>query len=992
MKKIIKLIFSLVLCISLFSFEIKAQDSSVYNTIKQNLITMLTGKDIQSNSEQMKKKIKYIHDEANKVYKLIKNDNEFDKPIIVNGNISDGNLNTTFLNILKIASAYKTDYKDSTSLYNKTEVIEKIKKLLLNIYNSHLSDKSKTYTGNWYNWEISLPNSISKILILLENELEPELTTKYIQFLDDSLRAGKKDNPKIGEIQLDSSYHTGANLIDISLNRILQGAIKKDNARIKNAVDSMSTAFVKIDPNYLVNGNTDGVYLDDSFIQHHTVAYSGSYGKVYIDKTAQSLSLLKNTEYKLSETSLKFIKTAFEKTFLPIIYEGYVLENMKGRAVSRTATGYSDGLVFLEALLVIADYTQDTDLYGYAKYLNNIIPTYNKPNFTNIGAFKLLDELNTKPGDAKYISNGFYDYNMMDRDVSIQKDYLFTVARSSNRISKYEYMSKENTQPWLQGDGMHYLYLKGQFHDLHYGASYFHTIDPLELSGTTKTSESREDIVKNLGTNHNFDSIPTKRNEYLFFPTASNTISGSIKNNEFYFSTMQLGDDAGYIASNSDEKQFLDPNFKTYKNVEGNKSWFMLEDEILVMNSNISHPDKSLTLTTTIDNRQFNSDDKLDISIVNKGNINELKNSISPSTSPIYSDKADSLSLITSGRGKIGYYFFNNPKISVTKELRSGTSETVRPIDSGKKPYSKQFFKVQVDQTNNPSLAYVILPNQDKKQVSEYAPKMKILRSDNVHHIQYKDYDVYSFFEVASENGIEVSQPTLIIKQQIKDQLTLKISDSTLSAKQLIVKLDDKFNYALIDPNNKVSIDKNVITINSENSNGVPFELTLKVKEKEVINATSIQNTAQTRKMLGLQDNNTLISVHGLFFEGTKLHVKPILNTKSHLSFDISLSLDNKEVQLNGKVLVTIPVDSSKVVDKIEHIKNGQVINQMDLIDYKPHSSFIKFETDHFSEYRITFKEINPTSKSNVDTSDILHYTPFVFFISALLLFRLRKA
>ena len=38
----------------------------------------------------------------------------------------------------------------------------------------------------------------------------------------------------------------------------------------------------------------------------------------------------------------------------------------------------------------------------------------------------------------------------------------FALARSSDRISKYEYMSGENLMPWFQGDGAHYLYLSGQ--------------------------------------------------------------------------------------------------------------------------------------------------------------------------------------------------------------------------------------------------------------------------------------------------------------------------------------------------------------------------------------------------------------------------------------------------------------------------------------------------------------------------------------------------
>lgn len=611
--------------------------------------------------------------------------------------------------------------------------------------------------------------------------------------------------------------------MDISLNRILQGAIKNDDARIKNAIDSLQTAFKKIDPHQLVNGNVDGVYLDDSFIQHHSVAYSGSYGKVFIDKATQSLNLLKNTSQKISDESIQFLKNSYEKTFLPIIYEGYVLENVKGRAVSRSATGYADGLVFLESLLVFSDYIKDDTFKSYAKYIQKKIPDYNKPNFNNLNAFKLLDEISKDEKiNPSYIPNGFYDFKLMDRDVSIQKDYLFTVARSSDRISKYEYMSKENTMPWLQGDGMHYLYLSGQKHNIHYGNSYFQTIDPLELPGTTKTSEERIDIVKNLDKEHNFDGYKEKRNEFLFFPVATNKISGSIKDDTLFFSTMQLGDDAGYIESLNKDSKLLAPGFKTYKNVDGNKSWFMLEDQILGMNSNISHPNKNFTLTTTIDNRQYEKTDKISGSIDSQ-EFNEKQN-------VSYEGNAERIALNVAGRGNIGYYFFNNPKLRVQTELRTGNSQTVRPIN-GNTNFEKQYFKIQTDQTNQPSLAYVILPNKNKKDALAYTPEMEIIRNDNVHHVKYKGTHAYSFFEATNEDIYHVKQPTLILAKKENDILNLSISDSTLQADKLEIELAEDTDYEVVSLDDGVTLENNKIIINMKNQNGKTFNLKIKIKK-----------------------------------------------------------------------------------------------------------------------------------------------------------------
>lgn len=990
MKKLLSFVLIFVLSISLFKIPV-IRATSEFDTIKKNLISMVTGDGITTDSDQFKKKIKYIHDEATKVEKLEITNNEFKTlPILKDNVINDKNLNDTFINIYKLALAYKT--KDGT-LYNKPEILEKIKNLLSNIYTNHLTDKTKTYTGNWYYWEISMPQNLSKTLILLEQNLDSTLIQNYLKFMDESLRAGNKDDSTPGDIELNSSYHTGANLMDISLNRILQGSLKKDNNIIQNALESLQTAFVKINPNKLVNNNVDGVYLDDSFIQHHSVAYSGSYGKVFIDKTTQSLNLLKSTNYKINDNSIQFIKNAYEKTFLPIIYQGYVLENVKGRAVSRGVTGYADGFVFLESLLIFSDYINDDTFKGYAKYIQSKIPNHAKPNFNNLNAFKILDEIKKSTIQEKYISSGFYDYKLMDRDVSIQKDYLFTVSRSSDRISKYEYMSKENTMPWLQGDGMHYLYLNNQFQDVHYGNSYFQTIDPLELPGTTKTSEIREDIVKNLGSEYNFDSYKEKRNQLLFFPLATNKISGSIKNDKIFFSTMQLGDDAGYIESLNKNSSHLPSNFKTYKNVEGNKSWFMLEDQILVLNSNITHPNKNLTLTTTIDNRQYKKTDAI------SGSID--KNEFTKDQSDVlHEGTTERVALNVAGRGNIGYYFFNQPKLIIKKEMRTGTSQTVRPINGDTK-FETQYFKIQTDQTHNPNLAYVILPNKNKKETLEYTPEMKIIRSDDVHHIEYKGTHAYSFFTATTEGIYNVKQPTLILEKKENNILDLSISDSTLQAKTIEIELNNDKSYEVISKDNEVTVNRNKIIINTKNQNGKAFNLKIKIKDKIIVPTGKLVPSTPLYPEVELIDHNTNIlikSPQGALPFGVILHAKKVENITpfDYDIFDITLTKDDVKIQPNKPLHITVPINSNKKVEKVIYLKDNQ---EQKIIQYKEGDSTITFEVNHLSQYAVVYKNniikstTENTTKTGVQTGDenILMSSFLLLILSSIVLLKLRK-
>ena len=116
---------------------------------------------------------------------------------------------------------------------------------------------------------------MSKTLALLATlRAAPDLTATYIASMDAYLRNGKD-----GDVDLDSRFHTGANLADITGNRILQGALIGDDARVRKASQDQATVFATIDPYNLQHGVTDGYYRDGSFIQHHSVAYTGSYGK-----------------------------------------------------------------------------------------------------------------------------------------------------------------------------------------------------------------------------------------------------------------------------------------------------------------------------------------------------------------------------------------------------------------------------------------------------------------------------------------------------------------------------------------------------------------------------------------------------------------------------------------------------------------------------------------------------------------------------------------
>ena len=76
------------------------------------------------------------------------------------------------------------------------------------------------------------------------------------------------------------------------------------------------------------------------------------------------------------------------------------------------------------------------------------------------------------PG-SQPVEKGSYAFNAMDKNIQVGDGFAFALSRSSNRISKYEYMSGENLKPWFQGDGAFYLYLAGRDQSKSFGVKLY---------------------------------------------------------------------------------------------------------------------------------------------------------------------------------------------------------------------------------------------------------------------------------------------------------------------------------------------------------------------------------------------------------------------------------------------------------------------------------------------------------------------------------------
>ncbi|HWD80907.1 MAG TPA: polysaccharide lyase family 8 super-sandwich domain-containing protein, partial [Kribbella sp.] len=605
---------------------------------------------------------------------------------------SDPNLSSSYQHLYEIALAYRRP--GPASDLQTAAVRDRILNGLTWLHANYYGDQSKGYYGNWFTWEIGISTFVSKTLALID--APADLVTTYVTSMDAYLRNGKN-----GDVDLDSRFHTGANLVDITANRVLQGALLNDDARIRKALQDQFTVFATVDPYNLQHGVTDGYYADGSFIQHASVAYTGSYGKGLLSRVVQTIKVLAGTEYAQGDDLVGVVQGWVEHGFAPLIFEGWMMEIVKGRAVSRTGTGYDDVAVIVEAIVDLADYAAGADalrLKAFAKFTAR--PTINVNSFVSpvsIGRFAdLKADASIVPADLNpaELSTAF---NAMDRTVHRRPGYAFALARNSSRISKYEYMSGENLLPWFQGDGAHYLYLSGQDQTQAYGIDYFTTVSPYALAGVTAPVETRKSVPELYGTAYydnaalGFTASSESQNTYVYFPVGTNTYSGGATLDAYGAVGWIQSDDFAYAS-----RAELPPDFVTYKNARATKSWFLLDNEIVVLAAGVG--DDTRPVTTTLDTR------------------------IAAPGAAVNVTRTDPRWLrYTDGTVAMGYYFLQPASVSVDVQTVTRSRRVVRTSNPDT-AVTKQVFAITHTQPPGPknSLAYALVPNATESAFRAY--------------------------------------------------------------------------------------------------------------------------------------------------------------------------------------------------------------------------------------------------------------------------------
>lgn len=679
---------------------------------------------------------------------------------------SDTNLKRSFLSLYEIALATRLPGKADTAVQRR--VIDG----LVWLYDNYYGDQAKGYYGNWFNWEIGISTDVSRTFALLADEIaayRPELVPTYVAAMDAYLRNGVN-----GDVNLDSRFHTGANLADITTNRILQGAVLGDDARVSKAVADQLTVFATVDPYALSHNVTDGYYADGSFIQHSSVAYTGSYGKSLLTRVVQTVKILDGTTYAQGGELVGVVQGWVANGFAPLIFEGYMMEVVKGRAASRTTTGYADVAVIVEAVVDLADYATGADavaLKGYVKHVRQASRAALNPTafvspmsitrYADILADPAIPARDLNPGERSVA------YNAMDRTVHRRPGYAFALARTSVRISNYEYMLGENLMPWFQGSGAYYLYLSGQDQTQAFGVDYYTAVSPYLLAGVTAPVEERKTIPQLYGTQFydkpelGFTSSSESQNTYVYFPRSTAVHSGGAVLGAYGAASFVQSDDAAFVAK---QAGLLPDDFVAYRNARSHKSWFLLDDEIVVLAAGVGD-DVGRAVTTTLDSRIAAPTDA--VAVTRDTGWVRYANT-------------------TQGTA-VGYLLLGGPQPAVSLTETANSRRIVRQTNPDTKAIKKVFSLLVAQEAGAPatSFAYALVPHASEQRLQGYADgRVTVLvNTPQVQAIKHAGLGLVAATVFADgvhhAERLEIDGPASVIAQTVAGVTTVAVADPT---------------------------------------------------------------------------------------------------------------------------------------------------------------------------------------------------------------------
>ncbi|MGW0994768.1 polysaccharide lyase 8 family protein [Streptomyces sp. NPDC002523] len=611
---------------------------------------------------------------------------------------------------------------------------------------------SRGESGNWWFWEIGAPRALMDTCVLLRAQLPAEDLDAYVRtvarFVPDADR--RTNSPSLSE--------TGANRADKAVIVALRGLLARDPATLVKARDALSdvrdngknSLFT-----YVTSG--DGFYRDGSFVQHSYVAYTGTYGSVLLGGAGQLIALLAGSDWAVTDPSVDILYEAVERSFGPVLFDGLMMDAVRGRAVSRErARDHTDGAVTVSYILQLADGAPPSYADRWRAAAKGwILRNQETPYAGLVGipalarAKALLDDPDVRPADRL---TGHFVLADMDRVVHRRPSWACALSLSSKRIAAYEAGNGENLHGWYTGDGMTYMY-DGDDLDA-FGDSFWPTVDPYRLPGTTVDTRPRTDLGTGGGTST--------------FRPKNAVAGGAALDGRYGAAAMEL------IADGS--------------TLRAKKAWFLLDNAVVALGAGITASD-GRTVETIVENRNLHADGAPRLTVDGRPQ---------PTDQGWTAQLDDAPWAHLEGTG--GYVFPAGGPLRALREERTGTwrslntgADTAGSTTAVTRRYATLWF----DHGSSPdsaSYSYVLLPGATEAATlawSRSRPVRVLANSADVQAVASPRLGLIAahFWAAGTVDGLSADGPGTVLLSRRDEGITVAVADPGRTTTTLTVEL-----------------------------------------------------------------------------------------------------------------------------------------------------------------------------------------------------------
>jgi hyaluronate lyase len=566
---------------------------------------------------------------------------------------------------------------------------------------------------NWWDWEIGTPLHLGNILTLLYEQLPPEELQRYTAALDRFVA-----DPRI---MIVSTVSTGANRVWKCKGSVLRALAAKDAARLQQASDALS-------PVYAYVNASDGFYEDGSFIQHGRHPYTGGYGNALIGELADLMYLLAGSPWEVRDPAAANVYRWVFESFQPVIYRGAMMDMLRGREISRSGSpDHAVGHSSAAGILRVAQFAPEEQAQAMRAMLKQWYRSDTSRDWSTgrsldqvMAIRRLLEDESVTPREEL---TGSWMFAGMDRSVHLRPGWGFGIAMHSSRVYNYESINNENLRAWHTGDGMTYLYTADltQFSD-----SFWPTVDPQRLPGTTVIAGS------------------TARQSQA----GGSAIAGGATLDGYSTVMFQLRPDG--------------------RQLDAKKSWFLLDDKVVAVGSDIRSTAGERTVETIVENRLVRAD-------------------------AVFTAASDETWAHL--EGVAGYLFPAGGGWKSARGDRQGSWSLIN-IGGSTATVTRRYQTVWFDHGPTPgaaSYAYAILPGRSREETEAAAgaPGFRIVeQSAMAHALEAEGLKAVNFYQAGTAAGVTSDAVAVVLMHEADGAIRVAIADPTQTGGTLHVELD----------------------------------------------------------------------------------------------------------------------------------------------------------------------------------------------------------